>query len=80
MSPEVKHKINDIANQAHRWMTLIGFPVLIILIGDMYVDFKRVRDNDIRQDEQISYNKREVEKQDRILESLTNYIYRGIKN
>jgi hypothetical protein len=45
-----KENISEVQRNVHQWMTIIGFPVLIVLVGDMYIDFKNVRNNDIRQD------------------------------
>jgi hypothetical protein len=60
-------------------MTIIGFPILIILVGDMYIDFKNVRNNDIRQDERISNLKAEVIDVKQSIQTMGNYVYRGIK-
>ena len=55
-----KENISEVQRNVHQWMTIIGFPILIVLVGDMYIDFKNVRNNDIRQDERIANIKSEV--------------------
>jgi hypothetical protein len=60
-------------------MTIIGFPILIVLVGDMYIDFKNVRNNDIRQDERIANLKSEVIDVKQSVQTMGNYVYRGIK-
>jgi hypothetical protein len=74
-----KESISEVQKNVHQWMTIIGFPVLIILVGDMYIDFKNVRNNDIRQDERISNLKAEVIDVKQSVQTMGNYVYRGIK-
>jgi len=74
-----KESISEVQKNVHQWMTIIGFPVLIILVGDMYIDFKNVRNNDIRQDERISNLKAEVIDVKQSIQTMGNYVYRGIK-
>lgn len=79
MTPQQKQIASDIQKNVHQWMTIIGFPVLLILVGDMYADFKRVRENDIRQDEKIQNQVEQLNETKTQLQSLGNYVYRGIK-
>jgi hypothetical protein len=74
-----KENISEIQKNVHQWMTIIGFPVLILLVGDMYIDFKNVRNNDIRQDEKIANLKAEVIDVKQSVQTMGNYVYRGIR-
>jgi len=74
-----KESISEVQKNVHQWMTIIGFPILIILVGDMYIDFKNVRNNDIRQDERISNLKAEVIDVKQSIQTMGNYVYRGVK-
>ena len=74
-----KENISEVQRNVHQWMTIIGFPILIALVGDMYIDFKNVRNNDIRQDERIANMKSEVIDVKQSLQTMGNYVYRGIK-
>jgi hypothetical protein len=74
-----KENISEVQKNVHQWMTIIGFPVLILLVGDMYIDFKNVRNNDIRQDEKIANLKAEVIDVKQSVQTMGNYVYRGIK-
>ena len=79
MTSMTKENISEIQKNVHQWMTIIGFPVLILLVGDMYIDFKNVRNNDIRQDEKIANLKAEVIDVKQSVQTMGNYVYRGIK-
>jgi hypothetical protein len=79
MKSMTKESIGEVQRNVHQWMTIIGFPVLIILVGDMYIDFKNVRNNDIRQDERISNLKAEVIDVKQSIQTMGNYVYRGVK-
>ena len=74
-----KENISEVQKNVHQWMTIIGFPVLILLVGDMYIDFKNVRNNDIRQDEKIANLKAEVIDVKQSVQTMGNYVYRGIR-
>ena len=74
-----KENISEVQKNVHQWMTIIGFPILILLVGDMYIDFKNVRNNDIRQDEKIANLKAEVIDVKQSVQTMGNYVYRGIK-
>ena len=74
-----KENISEVQRNVHQWMTIIGFPILIVLVGDMYIDFKNVRNNDIRQDERIANLKSEVIDVKQSVQTMGNYVYRGIK-
>ena len=79
MTSMTKENISEIQKNVHQWMTIIGFPVLILLVGDMYIDFKNVRNNDIRQDEKIANLKAEVIDVKQSVQTMGNYVYRGVK-
>ena len=79
MTSMTKENISEIQKNVHQWMTIIGFPVLILLVGDMYIDFKNVRNNDIRQDEKIANLKSEVIDIKQSFQTMGNYVYRGIR-
>jgi hypothetical protein len=79
MKSMTKESIGEVQKNVHQWMTIIGFPILIILVGDMYIDFKNVRNNDIRQDERISNLKAEVIDVKQSIQTMGNYVYRGVK-
>ena len=79
MASMTKENISEVQKNVHQWMTIIGFPVLILLVGDMYIDFKNVRNNDIRQDEKIANLKAEVIDVKQSVQTMGNYVYRGIK-
>lgn len=79
MTSMTKENISEVQKNVHQWMTIIGFPVLILLVGDMYIDFKNVRNNDIRQDEKIANLKAEVIDVKQSVQTMGNYVYRGIR-
>lgn len=79
MTSMTKENISEVQKNVHQWMTIIGFPILILLVGDMYIDFKNVRNNDIRQDEKIANLKAEVIDVKQSVQTMGNYVYRGIK-
>jgi HAMP domain-containing protein len=74
-----KENISEVQRNVHQWMTIIGFPVLIVLVGDMYIDFKNVRNNDIRQDERLTRHKEEIQELKSSVETMGNYVWRGVK-
>jgi len=79
MTPQAKQSIMDVQRNLHQVMTIIGFPILLVLVGDMYADFKRVRSNDIRQDEKIEKQREQINETKEAVQSLGNFVYRGIK-
>lgn len=79
MTSMTKENISELQKNVHQWMTIIGFPILLILVGDMYIDFKNVRNNDIRQDERIANLKAEVIDVKQSVQTMGNYVYRGIR-
>lgn len=79
MKSMTKESISEVQKNVHQWMTIIGFPILIILVGDMYIDFKHIRNNNIRQDERISNLKAEVIDVKQSIQTMGNYVYRGVK-
>ena len=79
MTPQKKQEADWILTFAHKLVTLIGIPIIIAIVGDMYFDFKQMRNNDIRQDERIEHNRQAIQETNQSLQSLGNYVYRGIK-
>ena len=74
-----KENISEVQRNVHQWMTIIGFPILIVLVGDMYYDFKQVRANDIRQDERLTRHKEEIQELKSSVETMGNYVWRDVK-
>lgn len=74
-----KENISEVQRNVHQWMTIIGFPILIVLVGDMYYDFKQVIANDIRQDERLTRHKEEIQELKSSVETMGNYVWRGVK-
>lgn len=79
MSPQKKQEVDLVLTLSHKIFTVVGIPVLLVLVGDMYTDFKRVRSNDIRQDERLNHIERDHQDTKQALQSMGNYVYRGIK-
>lgn len=67
MSPQQKQEFKNITSQLHQWMTIIGFPILIYLVADMYKDFKEIKDNSIRHELRIGEVEKKVEQHQNIL-------------
>lgn len=74
-----KEKVSEIRGALHQWMTIIGFPLLLLLVGDMYRDFKRVRENDIKQEVMIMHNEKDIDALKSSMERIGNYVWRGVK-
>lgn len=79
MTAQQKQSIMDIQRNLHQVMTIVGFPILLILVGDMYKDFKKVRDNDIKQEIQIAEHDKKIQEMKHSMELMGNYVWRGIK-
>lgn len=79
MTDEAKDKINEATRAVHVAFTIVGIPVIMFMVGDMYLDFKKVRDNDIRQDEKITRNREDIQTIKASVESMGNYVWRGVK-
>jgi hypothetical protein len=60
---------------AHQVMTVIGVPVLIYLVGDIYVDFKKVRDKSIQHESSIEQVKKDVDRHDVQLSQIMQKVY-----
>ena len=56
-------------------MTVIGVPVLIYLVGDIYVDFKKVRDKSIQHESSIEQVKKDVDRHDVQLSQIMQKVY-----
>jgi len=62
-------------SMAHQVMTVIGLPVLIYLVGDMYVDFKKIRDKSIQHESSIEQVKKDVDRHDVQLTQIMQKVY-----
>lgn len=60
---------------AHQVMTVIGVPVLIYLVGDIYIDFKKVRDKSIQHESSIEQVKKDVDRHDVQLSQIMQKVY-----
>lgn len=77
MTTKQKENLTKGFSVAHQWMTIIGFPVLIFLVADMYSDFKQGRNDNIRQDQEIKYLQKESDKHDQSITTLSQFVFRG---
>lgn len=77
MTTKQKEDFKNGFSIVHQWMTIIGFPVLLYLVGDMYSDFKRVRDSNIRQDERIISLEKQSDSHEQSINALSQYVFRG---
>lgn len=59
----------------HQLMTVIGLPVLIYLVGDIYVDFKKIRDKSIQHESSIEQVKKDVDRHDVQLTQIMQKVY-----
>ena len=75
-----KQQVNGLTSTLHQWMTIVGFPVLILLVGDIYTDFKQIRTTVIKHEEKIESLNKTNESQDSRIETLSQYVFRGIDN
>ena len=64
---------------SHKIFTVVGIPVLLVLVGDMYKDFKKVRENDIKQEVQIANHEEKIQELKMSTERIGNYVWRGVK-
>lgn len=60
---------------AHQVMTVIGLPVLIYLVGDIYVDFKKIREKSIQHESSIEQVKKDVDRHDVQLTQIMQKVY-----
>ncbi len=60
---------------AHQLMTVIGLPVLIYLVGDMYVDFKKIRDKSIMHESSIEQVKKDVDRHETQIVQIMQKVY-----
>lgn len=74
-----KQQVSNVTSSLHQWMTIVGFPILILLVGDIYTDFKEIRSRVIKHEEQISTLNRAVDNHDEKIETISQYLYRGVK-
>ena len=75
-----KQQVNGLTSTLHQWMTIVGFPVLILLVGDIYTDFKQIRTTVIKHEEKIESLNKTNESQDSRIETLSQYVFSGIYN
>lgn len=62
-------------SMAHQVMTVVGLPVLIYLVGDMYVDFKKIRDKSIMHESSIEQVKKDVDRHESQIVQLMQKVY-----
>ena len=60
---------------AHQLMTIVGLPVLIYLVGDMYVDFKKIRDKSIEHETAIEQVKKDVDRHETQIVQIMQKVY-----
>ena len=70
-----KSQVDTATTNLHKWMTIIGFPVLVILVGDMYKDFKDTRNATIKHEQQINDLVRTTEKHENNILTITTYLF-----
>ncbi len=83
MSPRQKQLADLWLTISHKIVTLVGIPIVALMVGDMYSDFKNIRKNDILQDERIknivgdlSKTNEELKETQLDLKNFENYIRR----
>lgn len=83
MSPRQKQLADLWLTISHKIVTLVGIPIVALMVGDMYRDFKNIRKNDILQDERIknivgdlSNTQEELKETQLDLKNFENYIRR----
>ncbi len=59
----------------HQLMTVIGLPVLIYLVGDIYVDFKKIRDKSIMHESSIEQVKKDVDRHESQIVQIMQKVY-----
>jgi len=59
----------------HQLMTVIGLPVLIYLVGDIYVDFKKIRDKSIMHESSIEQVKKDVDRHETQIVQIMQKVY-----
>jgi len=65
----------DKLSMAHQVMTVIGLPVLIFLVGDMYKDFKEMREKSIEHTSTIEQIKKDVDRHETQITQLMQKVY-----
>lgn len=82
MTAQKKEQINNVARLLHQWMTIIGFPIIVFLLGDMYKDFKKIRESYLVYSFQITEEHKrndaqdkKNDQQDRQIESIMNRLF-----
>ena len=71
MTTRQKEKLS----MAHQVMTVIGLPVLIFLVGDMYKDFKVMREKSIEHTSTIEQIKKDVDRHETQITQLMQKVY-----
>lgn len=59
----------------HKWMTIIGFPLVVYLLVDIYRDFKETRNATIKHEQQINDLVRTVGNHEDQIASIRNYLF-----
>lgn len=70
----MKDNIKQSIGTVHQMMTIIGLPVLIYLVGDMYKDFKDMRTKVIIHDDTIVEMKQDILRHEKKLDELDETI------
>lgn len=70
-----KAQVKETTGILHQWMTLVGIPVIAFMMGDMYMDFKKTRDESIRHTEQIQTLQHQVEKHEQSITTISTYLF-----
>jgi hypothetical protein len=65
----------DKLSMAHQVMTVVGLPVLIFLVGDMYKDFKEMREKSIQHTSSIDQVKKDVDRHEAQITQLMQKVY-----
>lgn len=60
---------------AHQVMTVVGLPVLLFLVGDMYKDFKLMREKTIEHTSSIEQIRKDVDRHETQLTQLMQKVY-----
>lgn len=70
----MKDNIKQSIGTVHQMMTIIGLPVLIYLVGDMYKDFKDMRTKVIIHDDTIVEMKQDILRHEKKIDELDETI------
>jgi hypothetical protein len=62
-------------SMAHQVMTVVGLPVLIYLVGDIYLDFKKIREKSIQHESSIEQVKKDVDRHEQQIVQIMQKVY-----